>query len=57
MDLLKEEKEKNILPNLQKEDGGFDISWNWYNDYSEFEIARKWWRPRITIDKLLFFIQ
>lgn len=46
--------ELDILDKLQKEDGGFDISWQWYNSYSEFEEARKMWRPRITIDKLLF---
>ena len=46
--------EKGILGKLQKEDGGFDISWKWCTQYSEFEQARNWWRPRITIDKLLF---
>lgn len=48
------EAEKNILDQLQKEDGGFDISWNWCTQYSEFGQARDWWRPRLTIDKLLF---
>ncbi len=47
--------EKEILGRLQKEDGGFDISWEWYTAYSEFEQARKIWRPRLTIDKLLFY--
>lgn len=46
--------EKGVLGRLQKEDGGFDISWEWYTQYPEFEQARKWWRPRLTIDKLLF---
>lgn len=47
--------EKDILSKLQKEDGGFDISWKWYTPYSEeYEQARAWWRPRITIEKLLF---
>lgn len=46
--------EKEILGKLQKEDGGFDISWEWYTPYPEFEQARKYWRPRLTIDKLLF---
>ncbi|SDB69666.1 hypothetical protein [Butyrivibrio sp. INlla16] len=48
------EAEKNVLGNLQKNDGGFDISWKWYTQYEEFETARNWWRPRLTIDKLLF---
>lgn len=46
--------EKDILGKLQMEDGGFDITWKWYTPYPEFEQARVWWRPRITIEKLLF---
>ncbi len=47
--------EKDILGKLQKEDGGFDITWKWYTPYSdEYEQARNWWRARITIEKLLF---
>ena len=47
--------EKDILGKLQMEDGGFDITWKWYTPYNkEYEQARAWWRPRITIEKLLF---
>lgn len=46
--------EKRILSKTQKEDGGFDITWQWYTPYAEFEQARQWWRPRITIDKMLY---
>lgn len=47
--------EKDILGKLQMEDGGFDITWKWYTPYpDEYEQARAWWRPRITIDKLIF---
>ncbi|MBE6715527.1 MAG: hypothetical protein E7573_01250 [Ruminococcaceae bacterium] len=47
--------EKDILGKLQMEDGGFDITWKWYTPYTdEYEQARNWWRPRITIEKLLF---
>ena len=46
---------KDILGSLQQEDGGFDISWQWHTDYEEFAQAREWWRPRITLDKLLFY--
>ncbi len=47
--------EKDILGKLQMEDGGFDITWKWYTPYNkEYEQARNWWRPRITIEKLLF---
>ena len=47
--------EKEIMGKIQKDDGGFDISWQWYNEYKEFETARNWWRPRLTIDKMLFW--
>lgn len=47
--------EKDILGQLQQVDGGFDISWQWNTPYAEFEQARNWWRPRLTIDKLLFW--
>lgn len=47
-------EEKKILQDLQKEDGGFDISWQWYTDYPEFQEVRRRWRARITIDKMLF---
>lgn len=44
-----------LLDKLQKEDGGFDISWQWYTPYTEeFALARVWWRPRVTMEKLLF---
>ncbi len=48
------EAEKDILGKLQTEDGGFNITWKWYTPYPEYEQARAWWRPRITIEKLLF---
>ncbi|WP_295088579.1 hypothetical protein [Ruminococcus sp.] len=51
--LIKAEIE--LLSEIQLEDGGFDISWQWYTDYKEFEQARNIWRPRITLDKLLFY--
>ena len=52
------EDKSNVLTelrNFQKDDGGFDISWQWYTEYKEFETARNWWRPRLTIDKILFW--
>lgn len=47
--------EKAALNNLQKEDGGYDITWQWYTQYPEFEEARNNWRPRVTLEKLLFY--
>lgn len=50
--------ELRALDKLQMEDGGFDISWKWYTPYSEeFEQARAWWRPKVTMEKLRFYEQ
>lgn len=46
-----------VLGNMQKDDGGFDITWQWYTPYAEFELSRLWWRPRVTLEKLLFFTE
>lgn len=44
------------LERLQMEDGGFDICWQWHTPYpDEFEQARAWWRPRVTMEKLGFY--
>lgn len=48
--------EREALGRLQMEDGGFDISWQWYTPYEEFSQARAWWRPRVTLEKLRFFL-
>lgn len=49
------EGEIKILERLQLKDGGFDISWDWCTEYKkEFQEARRMWRPKLTIDKLLF---
>lgn len=49
--------EKAVLGDLQLEDGGFDITWTWQTAYpNEFRQAREGWRPRLTLDKLLFDI-
>lgn len=47
--------ELNNLVNIQLEDGGFDIYWQWYTDYPEFEEARNMWRPRVSLERLLFW--
>lgn len=45
------------LQKLQLEDGGFDISWQWCTPYQEeFQQARAWWRPKVTMEKLRFYL-
>lgn len=48
--------EREALSKIQMEDGGFDIFWQWYTPYEEFSQARAWWRPRVTLEKLRFFL-
>lgn len=44
------------IDKLQMDDGGFDITWQWYTPYEkEFGQARDWWRPRVTMEKLGFY--
>lgn len=48
--------ELQALDRLQMEDGGFDITWQWWTPYEEeFRQARAFWRPRVTLEKLLFY--
>lgn len=48
--------ELSALGKLQMDDGGFDIFWQWHTPYAEeFQQARTWWRPRVTMEKLLFY--
>ncbi len=50
------EAELGAIDKLQMEDGGFDITWQWYTPYEEeFRQARDWWRPRVTMEKLGFY--
>lgn len=51
------EADLRAIDKLQMEDGGFDITWQWYTPYErEFKEARDWWRPRVTMEKLKFFL-
>ena len=46
----------DIIGKCQKGDGSFDIPWQWHTPYPEFEQARAWWRSRVTLEKLLFYM-
>lgn len=48
------EAERRVLGRLQNRDGGFQIYWHWQTPYAEFEKCKSLWRPRLTIDRLLF---
>ncbi len=50
------EEELASLDRQQMEDGGFEICWKWSTPYpEEARQARDWSRPRVTMEKLLFY--
>lgn len=52
------EADLGAIDKLQMEDGGFDITWQWYTPYEEeYKQARDWWRPRVTMEKLGFCLK
>lgn len=52
-ELCKQEAE--LIASTQQPDGAFPVTWLWYNDYKEFEIAANWWKSAIIIDNMLYF--
>ncbi|MDE7389585.1 MAG: hypothetical protein K2M82_01390 [Lachnospiraceae bacterium] len=51
MDIL--EKEAVEIVKNQSPDGSFPVTWMWYNDYKEFEIAANWWKSDIIIKNMI----
>lgn len=35
-------------------DGSYPITWQWHNDYKEFEISANWWKSDIIIKNFLY---
>ena len=48
------EHEAKIIENAQLPDGSYPVTWLWYNDYKEFEIAANWWKSDLIIRNLLY---
>ena len=44
---------EHIVKN-QLEDGSFKIPWKWWTEYSEYEIAKNWWKSDFCIRNLRF---
>lgn len=38
----------------QEEDGAYPVTWQWYNDCREFEVAANWWRSHLIIRNFLY---
>lgn len=38
----------------QQPDGGYPVTWKWWTDYKEFEIAAMWWRATFAVTNMLY---
>lgn len=48
------EAECAYLANAQQDDGAFSVTWQWYNDYKEFDLAANWWKSIILLENVTF---
>lgn len=47
-------KECEFIVKKQLDDGSFSIPWQWWTEYTEFEIAKNWWKADFCIKNMLF---
>ena len=47
-------RECDYLINCQCEDGSYLITWQWWTDYKEFEVAKNWWKADFCIKNMIF---
>ncbi len=48
------EAELAYLATAQQEDGAFRVTWQWYNDFKQFELAANWWKSIILLENVTF---
>lgn len=48
------EFECSFIKGNQLPDGSFPITWQWYNDYKEFEVSANCWKSQIIISNMLY---
>ena len=51
-ELVKAECE--LIKAQQLEDGSFEVTWQWWTEYKEFEVAKVWWKAEIIMEKLRY---
>lgn len=51
-ELVKAECE--LIKNQQLEDGSFEVPWQWWTEYKEFEVAKVWWKAEMIMEKLRY---
>lgn len=48
------EKEAHMMMEMQLADGSYPVTWQWGNDYKEFEISVNWWKSAIIVDTMCY---
>ncbi len=48
------EFEGDLILKSQLDDGSFPVTWQWYNDYKEFEISKNWWKSNFAMINMLY---
>lgn len=47
-------KECEYIKRRQLPDGSFDIPWQWWTEYKEFELVKNWWKAEFCIRNMKF---
>ena len=47
-------EECRIIKERQLPDGSFTVTWKWWTDYTEYEIAANWWKSDFVIRNMRF---
>lgn len=48
------EYECEFIVNTQQPDGAYPVTWQWWNEYKEFEITANWWKSYFIITNMLY---
>lgn len=48
------EKEAQMMLEMQLADGSYPVTWQWWNEYKEYEISANWWKSSIIIDTMCY---
>lgn len=46
--------EAAMIREHQSEDGSWQVTWQWHNDYKEYEISANWWRAALCVKNLKY---
>lgn len=46
--------ECRLILEQQQPDGAWPVTWRWWNDYKEFEIAANWWKSHFIIGNIRY---